>query len=327
MSETINVPMAAQRDIKTVTTEIRTLHRQAQCMVLGYAIEIGRRLKEAKAMLDHGQWGPWLREEVDFSQSSANNFMRIFEEYGAQQVSLFGDANSQALGNLPYTHALRLLALPAEERESFAEEHHAEELSTRELEKLIRERDEARRAEQDAQEKAAAADKARAAAEELAKGAEDARRDALAAAERLKNAQAAEKDAKAAAKQAKAAAKQAKAELKALRENPVIPAEVLEKLRAEEAERAAETAQKETARRVAEAEKAAQESARRAEQAERQLAAADPEVATFKAWFRAVQDDFARMQETHAQVTDPEKSDKLRAAVRALLERERTVWG
>ena len=313
MSETINVPMAAQRDIKTVTTEIRTLHRQAQCMVLGYAIEIGRRLKEAKAMLDHGQWGPWLREEVDFSQSSANNFMRIFEEYGAQQVSLFGDANSQALGNLPYTHALRLLALPAEERESFAEEHHAEELSTRELEKLIRERDEARRAEQDAQEKAAAA-------EEVAKGAEDARRDALAAAERLKNAQAAEKD-------AKAAAKQAKAELKALRENAVIPAEVLEKLRAEEAERAAETAQKETARRVAEAEKAAQESARRAEQAERQLAAADPEVATFKAWFRAVQDDFARMQETHAQVTDQAKADKLRAAVRALLERERTVWG
>ena len=313
MSETINVPMAAQRDIKTVTTEIRTLHRQAQCMVLGYAIEIGRRLKEAKAMLDHGQWGPWLGEEVDFSQSSANNFMRIFEEYGAQQVSLFGDADSQALGNLPYTHALRLLALPAEERESFAEEHHAEELSTRELEKLIRERDEARRAEQDAQEKAAAA-------EELAKGAEDARRDALAAAERLKNAQAAEKD-------AKAAAKQAKAELKALRENPVIPAEVLEKLRAEEAERAAETAQKETARRVAEAEKAAQESARRAEQAERQLAAADPEVATFKAWFRAVQDDFARMQETHAQVTDQAKADKLRAAVRALLEQERTVWG
>lgn len=107
----------------------------------------------------------------------------------------------------------------------------------------------------------------------------------------------------------------------------MIPAEVLEKLRAEEAERAAETAQQETSRRVAEAEKAAQESARRAEQAERQLAAADPEVATFKAWFRAVQDDFARMQETHAQVTDQAKADKLRAAVRALLEQERTVWG
>ena len=79
----------------------------------------------------------------------------------------------------------------------------------------------------------------------------------------------------------------------------MIPAEVLEKLRAEETQRAAETAQQETARRVAEAEKP-HGGARRAEQAERQLAAADPEVATFKAWFRAVQDDFTRMQETHA---------------------------
>lgn len=60
MSETINVPMAAQRDIKTVTTEIRTLHRQAQCMVLGYAIEIGRRLKEAKAKPKRQEnWTPW----------------------------------------------------------------------------------------------------------------------------------------------------------------------------------------------------------------------------------------------------------------------------
>lgn len=101
MSDIVNVPMAAQRDIQTVTAEIRQLHRQAQCMVLGYAIEIGRKLVEAKAMLPYGQWGQWLKEEVEFSQSSAQNFMRIFEEYGAKQVSLFGDAESQTLGNLP----------------------------------------------------------------------------------------------------------------------------------------------------------------------------------------------------------------------------------
>ena len=69
-------------------------------MVLGYAIEIGRKLVEAKAMLPYGQWGQWLKEEVEFSQSSAQNFMRIFEEYGAKQVSLFGDAESQTLGIL-----------------------------------------------------------------------------------------------------------------------------------------------------------------------------------------------------------------------------------
>ena len=55
MSDIVNVPMAAQRDIQTVTAEIRQLHRQAQCMVLGYAIEIGRKLVEAKAMLPHEQ--------------------------------------------------------------------------------------------------------------------------------------------------------------------------------------------------------------------------------------------------------------------------------
>lgn len=143
MRDIVNVPMAAQRDIRTVTAEIRSLHRQAQCMVLGYAIEIGRKLKEAKTLLPYGQWGRWLQEEVEFSQSTAQNFMKIFEEYGARQVSLFGDAESQTLGNLPYTHALRLLALPADEREEFAREHHVEDLSSRELEKLLRERDEA----------------------------------------------------------------------------------------------------------------------------------------------------------------------------------------
>lgn len=131
MSDIVNVPMAAQRDIRTVTAEIRSLHRQAQCMVLGYAIEIGRKLKEAKTLLPYGQWGRWLQEEVEFSQSTAQNFMKIFEEYGARQVSLFGDAESQTLGNLPYTHALRLLALPADEREEFAREHHVEDLSSR----------------------------------------------------------------------------------------------------------------------------------------------------------------------------------------------------
>lgn len=159
MSETISVPMAAQRDIQTVTTEIRTLHRQAQGMILNYAIEIGRRLKEAKSLLEHGEWGAWLENEVDFSRSTANNFMKIFEEYGAKQVSLFGDANSQTIGNLPYTHALKLLAVPAEEREEFVEEHHVEDLSSRELDRLIKERDAAvRRAEESEKRELAQAD-------------------------------------------------------------------------------------------------------------------------------------------------------------------------
>ena len=133
------------RTVEVVTLEIRTLQRQAQQVVLGYAIEIGRRLEEVKAMLPHGRWGDYLKNEVAYSQSTAQNFMRIFREYGASQQSLFGGvANSQTLGNLTYTKALQLLALPdAEERERFVAEHDVESMSTRELDKALKEREEA----------------------------------------------------------------------------------------------------------------------------------------------------------------------------------------
>ena len=51
------VAPAPPRTVETVTLEIRTLQRQAQQIMLGYAVEIGRRLEEVKAILPHGQWG------------------------------------------------------------------------------------------------------------------------------------------------------------------------------------------------------------------------------------------------------------------------------
>ena len=133
-----------ERTVEMVTLEIRTLHKQAQQVVLGYAIEIGRRLVEVKSMLPHGAWGDYLKNEVNYSHSTANNFMRIFEEYGAAQQSLFGpEAKSQTLGNLPYTKALQLIAVPEDEREEFVREHDVENISSRELRRIIRERDQA----------------------------------------------------------------------------------------------------------------------------------------------------------------------------------------
>lgn len=133
-----------ERTVEMVTLEIRTLHKQAQQVVLGYAIEIGRRLVEVKSMLPHGAWGDYLKNEVNYSHSTANNFMRIFEEYGAAQQSLFGpEAKSQTLGNLPYTKALQLIAVPEDEREEFVREHDVENISSRELQRIIRERDQA----------------------------------------------------------------------------------------------------------------------------------------------------------------------------------------
>lgn len=134
------------RTIGMVTQEINQLTAQAQRLILGHAIEIGRRLTEAKQMLSHGEWGKWLKEEIHYSKSSANNMMRIFDAYGSTQMGLFGpEANSQTFGDLEYSKALALLAVPAEEREQFAQEVDAEHISVRQLKAAIQERDAAQK--------------------------------------------------------------------------------------------------------------------------------------------------------------------------------------
>lgn len=71
--------------------------------------------------------------------------MRVFNEYGAAQIGIFGAVpESSTLQNLSISNALRLLAVPEDEREEFAEAVDAENLSARELEKAIKERDAAR---------------------------------------------------------------------------------------------------------------------------------------------------------------------------------------
>lgn len=317
MSETISVPMTAQRDIQTVTTEIRTLHRQAQGMILNYAIEIGRRLKEAKSLLEHGEWGEWLENEVDFSRSTANNFMKIFEEYGAKQVSLFGDANSQTIGNLPYTHALKLLAVPAEEREEFVEEHHVEDLSSRELDRLIKERDAAvRRAEESEERELAQAD-ALAELEALRNKVET--QEQMAGEGRAALHQMEEKVAAAQErldkekKKAKEREDQLRRELEEARNNPEVPEEVLQKLRAEVEEAASASVEK--------AKREAQEALEALAQARKDLTLADGDMAVFKELFRRVQEDFELMTDAirRIQGKDPESAKKLQNAVQALV--------
>jgi uncharacterized phage infection (PIP) family protein YhgE len=126
-----------------IATEINSIKEQTKKMLLVNSIEIGRRLVEAKTIVPHGEWGKWLEESVDYSKSTANNLMNIFDQYGANQFSLFGsEAKSQALGSLSYTQAVALLGVPAEERETFIKENNVENLSTRELQQAIKEKQE-----------------------------------------------------------------------------------------------------------------------------------------------------------------------------------------
>ncbi len=128
---------SSERNIETITTEIIKLKEDAGNAIIG----IGQCLIEAKSMLPHGEWTQWLTERVEFSERTAQNFMRLAREW----------SNPQALADLGATKALTLLALPPEERQQFIEENHivdGEEksvidMTSRELEKAIRERDDA----------------------------------------------------------------------------------------------------------------------------------------------------------------------------------------
>ncbi|WP_160688363.1 DUF3102 domain-containing protein [Clostridium sp. C2-6-12] len=121
-----------------IAAEINHIKEQTRIQVLNNSIEIGRKLVEAKSLVSHGEWGKWLEEKVDYSKSTANNLMKIFEKYSDEQMNLLGNAKSQAIGELGYTQALTLLGIHDDkEREKFIEENKVEDMSTRELKKAI----------------------------------------------------------------------------------------------------------------------------------------------------------------------------------------------
>jgi hypothetical protein len=92
----------------------------------------GRDLIEAKAQLGHGAWLPFL-QEYGISSSTAANWMRVAREI----------TPGSTLAALPYSKALALLSVPAEEREQVAREIHAEDKSAQEIKRLIEERNKA----------------------------------------------------------------------------------------------------------------------------------------------------------------------------------------
>lgn len=189
---------SSERNIETITTEIIKLKEDAGNAIIG----IGQCLIEAKSMLPHGEWTQWLTERVEFSERTAQNFMRLAREW----------SNPQALADLGATKALTLLALPPEERQQFIEENHivdGEEksvidMTSRELEKAIRERDDALKVAE-----VAKAD---------AKAAEDSRSKMEADMAALENLQMSAQNAE---EQARRDLESVRAELKELQEKPV----------------------------------------------------------------------------------------------------------
>lgn len=309
---------APARDIAVITQEIQELCHQAKTMLLMYAVEIGRRLVEAKEVLPHGEWGKWIKENTEFSQSTANNYMKLFDEYGASQMTIFGAVvNSQTLGNLPYSKALALLAVDADEREEFAEEVGAENLSVKELENAIRERDaeRARRAE----------------LEEKLVETETARNEYAAAAHEAAELTAKVKELEAKLEKEKGDKQILKNKLSIAKDNPKIPQSKLDEIKRAAEEEAKKEISEQTAKELEEA-RAALDAAKEAEsaaniakreaeerlaEAQMRLKTASPELNAFKILFEAFQEagHKCRRQIEKIKEGDPETAQKLMNAM------------
>lgn len=344
------------RTPEVIGAEIRMYVDAGRRVTLLCGIEIGRRLVEAKELLNHGEWLPWLKRETDFSERSAQNYMKVFNSYSAAQLGLFGpETNAQTFADLPISKALALLSVPESEREDFAAEVGAERLSVRELEEKVRERtDELRAAKEEAEAAARGAVAELKDAENAREAAENARREAEETILRMKReieeiearprdvAVVRDEEAIAQAVQAererlegekagavaKAANDAADAERARHREADKKAKEKIKALE-EELKRAGE--QKAAAEKMLAELKAKAEAADRAgadsealkkqvEGLQKQLALAAPEVSAFKAAFDRAQGELVHAEMALKEIRDEEIREKVSRAFTAMLE-------
>jgi len=139
-----------ERTPLVIAAEIKMITYQTKKILLTSAIEIGRHLQEAKAMLKHGEWIKWLEESVNYSRRTASRLIKLYEEYGPSFPEGFDSSNGTPVSHLTYIQALLLLGLPAEEREEFITHNDVGSMTKQELQQALKDRDQANQAKEQA---------------------------------------------------------------------------------------------------------------------------------------------------------------------------------
>ncbi len=134
--------VVAVRSLEIVTAEIHTIERNARRVFLDSVIQIGTRLEEAKQLVLPGNWLNYLKDELGYKPSTAQNYMRLAREFGDGQISLTGKDPGKLFGELSYSQLMPLIGLNEDEREQLAEENDLLSMSSREIAALVKERDE-----------------------------------------------------------------------------------------------------------------------------------------------------------------------------------------
>lgn len=142
-TEIVRSPAIIADEINAIKTETSGILNAAYSYAKRSCFEIGKRLEEAKAMLPHGEWGSWLETNFEYSESTAGNLMRIYREFGGEQINLLtGKSDMETFEGLSQSQLVELFALPKHTRAEFVEAHREEledGMSIREMRELIKE--------------------------------------------------------------------------------------------------------------------------------------------------------------------------------------------
>lgn len=125
-------------NIEKTTAEILMLKDQMAQNI----IEIGKRLLDVKERLGYGEFTNWLENKIEISHRTANNFMKIANTF----------SNSQPVANLGTRKLLALAGLDEEDREEVMKENNVEDMTSRELEQVVKEKKEIKKKLEEEQE-------------------------------------------------------------------------------------------------------------------------------------------------------------------------------
>lgn len=115
-------------NIEKTTAEILILKEQTAQNI----IEIGKRLIKVKESLPHGEYLNWLENSVDFTERTAQRFVRVANVF----------ANTTSVSHLGSRKLFALAGLDEEERQEVMQENNVEDMTTRELEQVVKEKKE-----------------------------------------------------------------------------------------------------------------------------------------------------------------------------------------
>lgn len=133
--EVIELSDKTTEELKTEANMLFSKMSVVANMGLMLMVETGQRLIILKERLGHGNWEPWAKENLNFSLRKANRMMRFAEKFEDENSVFFKSDNLTDIG---ISKVWALLAAPEEVAEEVVNNPELPDMTVKELEEEIR---------------------------------------------------------------------------------------------------------------------------------------------------------------------------------------------